>query len=287
MGPKDALSWVLSEDEFLSRVDSLAGQGFVGTPSGPVSVEAIDADERVKWRSHYPSAAGLVILARQIRAERTARASRSAAPMTEPPNELEPKIQQAWTAGDFEAAATVVLEGYGDEILSFLIARLRNPSDGQEAFAMFAEDLWTGLPKFGWRCSMRTWAYTLARNAANRYASAPARKGARNLTLSGPGRLSQLVERVRSATHVYQQTAVKDRVRALREQLDPEDQMLLVLRIDRGMAWRDLAITMAGDADLDDASIERESVRLRKAFERVKTELKRMAEADGLLRRGD
>jgi RNA polymerase sigma-70 factor (ECF subfamily) len=203
--------------------------------------------------------------------------------MTDPSNELEPKIQQAWTAGDFETAATAVLEGYGDEILSFLIARLRNPSDGQEAFAMFAEDLWTGLPKFAWRCSMRTWAYTLARNAANRYASAPARKVARNLTLSGPSRVSALVERVRSATHVYHQTAVKDRVRELRERLDPEDQTLLVLRVDRGMAWRDLAITMAGDAELDDAALERESVRLRKAFERVKTELRRLAKEAGLL----
>lgn len=203
--------------------------------------------------------------------------------MTDQPTEREQSIHEAWTAGNFEVAATAVIESYGDEILSFLIARLRAPSDGREAFSMFAEDLWTGLPKFAWRCSMRTWAYTLARNAANRYASAPQRHAARNLTLTRSGRLDELVERVRSATHVYQQTAVKDRFRALREQLDPDDQMLLVLRVDRDMAWRDLAITMAGDADLDDAAIERESVRLRKSFERVKIELKRMAKAAGLL----
>jgi RNA polymerase sigma-70 factor (ECF subfamily) len=130
---------------------------------------------------------------------------------------------------------------------------------------------------------MRTWAYTLARNAANRYASATQRNAARNLTLTRSDRLAELVERVRSATHVYQQTAVKDQFRALREQLDPDDQMLLVLRVDREMEWRDLAITMAGDVDLDEPAIARESARLRKSFERVKTEFKRLAKSAGLL----
>ena len=49
------------------------------------------------------------------------------------------------------------------------------------------------------------------------------------------------------------------------------------------MAWRDIAITMSGDADLDDDAVSRESARLRKTFERVKSELKRMAEEEGLL----
>jgi RNA polymerase sigma-70 factor (ECF subfamily) len=203
--------------------------------------------------------------------------------MTDEPTDLEQKIQEAALAGDFEAAATAVFQGYGDEILSFLIARLRSPSDGREVFSTFAEDLWKGLPQFGWRCSMRTWAYALARNAANRYASAPQRNRGRNLTLSHSGRLSALVEQVRSATHVYQQTAVKDRVRALREQLDADDQMLLVLRVDRGMAWRDLAIAMAGEMELDETALEREAARLRKVFERVKNDLRQMAKEAGLL----
>jgi RNA polymerase sigma-70 factor (ECF subfamily) len=207
--------------------------------------------------------------------------------MTDQPSEAEQGIHALWTAGQFEDAATATLEAYGDEILSFLVSRLRSPSDGQEAFSMFAEDLWLGLPKFAWRCSMRTWAYTLARNAAARYATAPQRHAARNLTLSRKGRLSELVERVRSATQIYQRTAVKDRFRVLREKLDPDDQMLLVLRVDRGMAWRDLALTMAGDANLDDAAIDRESSRLRKAFERVKSDLKNMAEQEGLLGRDE
>jgi len=148
---------------------------------------------------------------------------------------------------------------------------------------MFAEDMWTGLPSFGWRCSVRTWLYTLARNAAARYATAPQRRVARNLPVSGLEDVSALADRIRSATHVYQQTDVKDRFRQLRERLSDEDQMLLVLRVDRGMAWRDLALAMRGDVDLDDAAIDKEAARLRKAFERMKRELRRLAEREGLL----
>lgn len=204
--------------------------------------------------------------------------------MVEATQDTEKSIRDAFDRGDLEAAATAALELYGDEILSFLAMRVRNTSDAHEAFSMFAEDFWVGLPKFAWRSSVRTWAYMIARNAAARYASAPHRRAARNLTLSAPGRVSQYIERARSATQLHQQTAVKDRVRALREQLDPDDQMLLVLRIDRSLAWRDLAIAMTGNDELDDAALDREAVRLRKAFERVKATLKELAQADGLLK---
>jgi RNA polymerase sigma-70 factor (ECF subfamily) len=207
--------------------------------------------------------------------------------MTEASREGEAAIRQAFDEGKPDVAATATFDLYASEILSFLFARFRSDADAQEAFSVFAEDFWVGLPKFAWRSSMRTWAYMLARNAAARYASAPQRRAARNLTLSVPDGLTQMIERVRSITQLHQQTVVKDRVRALRERLEPDDQMLLVLRVDRGLAWRDLAIAMTGDADLDDEAIEREAARLRKAFERVKGDLKRMAKQEGLLKSGE
>jgi RNA polymerase sigma-70 factor, ECF subfamily len=197
--------------------------------------------------------------------------------------ELERKIRAAWDAGDFDAAATLAVESYADEILGFLIARLRSPSDGQEAFSTFAEDFWIGLPRFAWRCSLRTWAYTLARNAAHRYASSPHHRAEHHLTLSNAERLSALVDRVRTLTQIHQRTDIKDRFRALRERLEPDDQMLLSLRIDHDLPWRDIALAMAGDVDLDEEAIKRDSARLRKTFERVKLELKRMAREEGLL----
>jgi RNA polymerase sigma-70 factor, ECF subfamily len=204
--------------------------------------------------------------------------------MNQPANEREQEIRAAFDSGRMQDAATAVLNLYGDEILSFIHSRLRDRVDSDEAFAMFAEDMWNGLPSFGWRSSVRTWAYTLARNATIRYASTNNRRPERNLPLSCPGAVAALVERVRETTQCYKRTAVKDQFRALREELDLEDQTLLILRVDRNMSWRELAQTLSGSVDLDEAGIERESARLRKAFERVKRDLKRLSEDKGLLK---
>ena len=199
----------------------------------------------------------------------------------------EQQIRAAFEAHQLDTAASATLEAYGEELLSFLYARLRSPSDAREVFSIFAEDLWTGLPAFAWRCSVRTWVYTLARNAASRYLSSPQRDAARYVTLSQVQSYAEVVERLRTATDLYRQTTIKDRFRLLREQLDDEDQMLLILRVDRGMAWRDLALAMSGNTELDDDAVARETARLRKAFERVKHELRAMAAREGLLAQGD
>lgn len=196
---------------------------------------------------------------------------------------LEQEIQAAWTAGRLDEAATRTLLGYGNEILGFLNARLGSDSDGREVFSTFAEDFWTGLANFKWRCSMRVWVYTLARNAANRYTKHPQRRAERNLELSPHDQHAELMANVRTITQRYRRTETKDRFQALRAQLDPEDQMLLILRVDRGMTFRDLAFAMTGNLELDDVALEREVARLRKAFERVKTELRHMASAQGLI----
>jgi RNA polymerase sigma-70 factor (ECF subfamily) len=200
--------------------------------------------------------------------------------------EAEQAIKEACSAQQFELGTTRALESYGSEVLSFLIARLRSESDGEEAFAMFAEDLWKGLPTFEFRCSARGFLYTLARNAANRYASAPTRRRDRNQGLTANASISAIVDRVRTATQAYRRTDIKDRIRELRERLPHEDQTILILHVDRDLPWREIALVMQdGGEPLDDAAIDRESARLRKRFERIKAELKALAEKEGLLKR--
>jgi RNA polymerase sigma-70 factor (ECF subfamily) len=212
-------------------------------------------------------------------------------PLDPDPREVrEAEIRAAWAAEDHDGAVTLLLQIYGDELLSFMIARLRDRCAADEAFALLAEDLWRSLPRFEFRSSVRTWAYTVARHAAARYARAPQRRRDRQLTLSKHGQLSRLVEQYRSRTHAHLRTEVKSRVRELREQLEPDDQMLLILRVDRQLSWRDLAMIMADGEEgvesatpLDAETIDREAARLRKRFERVKAELKRLAKEDGLI----
>jgi RNA polymerase sigma-70 factor, ECF subfamily len=196
----------------------------------------------------------------------------------------ESAIRAACGAGDYAAAATLFIEAEGAEILGFLRARLRSDSAADEVFAIFAEKLWVGLPGFEWRSSLRSWAYRLARNAAIDFATAAHNRPGKHLRWSQDPAASALAERVRTTTAVYRQTAVKDRMRELRETLPDDDQMLLILRVDRGMDFRELAVAMAAsDTTMDDAQIDREAARLRKRFERVKEQLRELARQAGLL----
>lgn len=200
---------------------------------------------------------------------------------------LEQRIRQAFEAGDHERAATLTIEAYGGEILGFLAAHLGDADEAGEVFAQFSEDFWKTLPSFQWRCSARTWAYKLARRAASHQRRREKKHG-RNQPLTGASRLSQAVARVRTATVAYKRTDVKDRFQALREQLPAEDQTVLILRVDRGLSWLELAEVMLGEGADDgaapsDEDLKKEAARLRKRFQIAKDRLKEMARAEGLL----
>ena len=182
---------------------------------------------------------------------------------------LEARIAAALDATDWDAAATTAIAGYGPEILGYLIAVTRDRADAQEIFSSFAEDLWKGLPGFRRQSSFRTWAYKLAWHAATRFAEDPYRKRGRALAT---GEASRLAEAVRSATAPHLQTAVKDKLARLRASLAPDEQTLLVLRIDRRLSWQEVCDVMAA-----------EEAALRKRFERLKEKLRRLARAEGLL----
>ncbi len=204
--------------------------------------------------------------------------------MSDANDDRELAIRLAFDRGDFDDSATLMLELYSGEILGFLIARSKSASDADEVFAMFAEDLWKGLPGFGWRCSARGWAYTLARNAANRWATSPHNRPGRHETLSRHAQVSKLIDRARTATRPYLRTDVKDEMRALREELPPDDQTLLILRVDRKLSWEELAIVMCDETDAADAAGRaRDASRLRKRFERIKDRLRARAREEGLL----
>jgi DNA-directed RNA polymerase specialized sigma24 family protein len=94
-----------------------------------------------------------------------------------------------------------------------------------------------------------------------------------------------MIDRARSATEAHRRTAVKDRIRALREQLPDDDQTLLILHVDRALPWREIAMVMAEEGEpLEGEALDRESARLRKQFERVKRQLKELAIKEGLLK---
>jgi RNA polymerase sigma-70 factor, ECF subfamily len=193
--------------------------------------------------------------------------------------ELEERISGLLAAGDLRAAATVSVESYGPEVLGFLVTLLRDEDDASEAFAQACEDLWTGLGRFERRCPLRTWFYTLARHAASRLRRSPQRRAARRVTLT---EASGIAERVRSQTLPHLRTDVKARFASIRDALQEDDRALLVLRIDRGLRWNDIARVYSDD-DASDEDLARVGARLRKRFQLVKEEVRKRAREAGLL----
>ncbi len=202
--------------------------------------------------------------------------------MTSAVEDVDKRIRAALQHGALDEAATLAVRAYGPELLGFLAALVPGEAQAQDLFSQLCEDVWTGLPGFRGDSSVRTWAYTLAHHAAVRYLRQPARW--RLVPLSRHPALSAVAEEVRTATQPFLRTDVKERFQGLRRQLAQEDQALLILRVDRGLSWLEVARILeeaepAPTADL----VRRRAAALRKRFERLKEELRQRAIAEGLL----
>ena len=171
-------------------------------------------------------------------------------------------------AGDLSGAATLALRVYGPEIYGFLVTVMRSEDAAAEVFAETSLHLWRDLPTFRWECSLRTWSYTLAHHRMSAFRRKPTPSSV-PLSLS-PAR--EIAESVRTTTAVYLRTETKNALARLRERLEPDDQSLLILRVDRGLAWRDVARVM-----------EAAEPALRKRFERLKGRLREMATEEGIV----
>jgi RNA polymerase sigma-70 factor, ECF subfamily len=192
---------------------------------------------------------------------------------------LEAAIRAHWDAGRFEDAATVAIRGYGPQLYRFLLARLRSADRADEVFAQLGEDLWRGIEGLRWEAAFLTWMYTLARNAVHRYVRTPSNQALRHTT---PARLEEAIQHARAETQPYLRTDVKDRFAQLRETLSEDEQTLLVLRVDRELAWESIARIMS-DEPLDEVALKRGAGTLRQRFTALKRKLRAMAERDGLL----
>jgi RNA polymerase sigma-70 factor (ECF subfamily) len=203
--------------------------------------------------------------------------------MSQTGDSVDAAIRQAFDAGLHERAATLTIEEYGPELFGFVLSQLRDREAASEVFSEFSEAFWKALPTFEWRCSIRTFAYKLLRRTAGHYRER-ARRRAYALPHPELSQLSVAVERVRTATLAYQRTDVKDRFQELRAQLSEEDQSLLVLRVDRGLSWRELAEVMLGDEHAPSAErLAVEAARLRKRFQLAKDRLRALVVEAGLL----
>lgn len=188
-------------------------------------------------------------------------------PSAEP---LEADLRRRYDAGDLDGVLTAALAAYGSELYGFLVGLTRDPARADDVFSATCERIWKGLPSFRWDSSLRVWMYVIARREFLR-STRETNKARAQVPLSQVA--SQAIAQLRSATPFYRQTEVKDRFAKLREQLDADDHMLLGLRLDRQLAWNEIARVMGNE---DPATLASEAAALRKRYERLKTKLREL-----------
>jgi DNA-directed RNA polymerase specialized sigma24 family protein len=187
---------------------------------------------------------------------------------------LDDAVRADLARGDLDGAVTRIIRGLGPEVLGFMLALTHNPTVAGDAFSELSVDVWRSLPAFEWRATLRTWMYVLARRAVSRVQRGGPR--AQLVPWSQVSAISRVAIDVRDASCARLEL-LHDRFAALRGQLDEEEQVILMLRVDRELGWRDIARVLTEDGADDD--VDRVAATLRKRFERIKAKI-RAASAD-------
>lgn len=187
-------------------------------------------------------------------------------------SELDERVRSLLATGDRATAATLVLRELGPEVLGFLSGVL-DDADADDVFAAWSERFWRSLGGFEGRCSIRTWLYVLARHELGRFRRGMRRHQEGRVPIS---ELKDVLELVRTRTRSVIATDQQRRLKALRRSLPTEDRTLLILRVDRGLTWDEIALAFAENPeDFSEEDRRREAARLRKRFQLIKQRLLR------------
>ena len=189
-------------------------------------------------------------------------------------DELDARTRALIDRGELERATELVLRTYGPELVRWLCSGLPSEADAHDAFSQTSEALWKSLRGFDGRCSVRTWCYMLARQAASRVRTQPRRD--HELLVS------QIPSLLHAMTHVWTASLggaaqAREVYAEIRQTLDDDDRTLVALRVDRGLAWREIALILLGEGAADD-ELTRQAATLRKQFERVTQRLRELAD---------
>lgn len=174
--------------------------------------------------------------------------------------------------GETVPAATRVVEQLGPPVFGYLCS-LHDDDDAKEVFSMWAEDVWRGLGAFRGEASVKTWAYRLAWHASCRFRRDAFRKRREPIPTGAASRLAASV----ASKSGLAPGSRRERLERLRGELSPEEQTLLVLRVDRELEWDEIA----GILSVEGAPVT--SPALRKRFERLKEKLAGLARSQKLI----
>lgn len=170
--------------------------------------------------------------------------------------EAEAAVRAALAAGDLPRALATTIAAYGAEVYGFLRAVTKRGQDARRVYGAFIERLPHHLHGVAADCELRVLVYAVARREVRRDRGRPEHVAMR-ATVAAPAHLRP------------------PRVVSLR--LAPDDLELVVLRLDRGFSWRQLAHT-SFDAPAAESALCAEADRLRARFLVVRRALAHLAQ---------
>lgn len=194
-------------------------------------------------------------------------------------NGMEERLSSLLRDHALDELAVRAVETYGAELYGFVIYVVGEPGSAEHVFSQAIEDFWRELPGFRGGCSVRTWLYKLAYHASVR-----GRRSPRNRAPRAGGSTLPQVTAAHTRTASWRRADVKARWDDLKREIAPDDRALLVLRVDRGFAWTEIAQVMLSDSpeDASAGAATREAARLRKRFQLLKDQLRVRVRAAGL-----
>lgn len=181
---------------------------------------------------------------------------------------VEARVTDAVHRGDVRDAADACFRAYGAELYGWLVA-LYGRGEAEEMYGTFSEALVASIGRFRGEASARTFSYAVARNVARRHVRDRARRRKVLTPLSHhPSALDRQDVRAlhRDASDVLASLSTFDRE-------------LLILRVDRGFSFREIALLKRGP-DAADPALSREEARLRKRFQTLRDRLRARDEAE-------
>ena len=156
--------------------------------------------------------------------------------------------------GEIDLAVHAALEAFGPEVFGFLVGVVDDVGKASVLYAQMAQRVANELAVFRWDVGLRRWMYGLARSELlegrlRRRADVLLRDGAARTTVdrtSPPDTASPSLTPVDTSS--WRPRLLLDAVRAVRKALSEEERELLILRVDRGFSFVDIAAMELGTA---------------------------------------
>jgi len=156
---------------------------------------------------------------------------------------LEERVRALLSTGAHERAATEAIRELGPRALRYVRMIVRGEADAEDAFSLWAEGVWKGLPGFRGEAPLLAWALRLAHHSALAVVGQPWRRRARPFV---SGEASRLAKSIRTATAVRLDRQ-REQLERLTARLTPADRALLSLRIDQRLSWEDIAEVLSSE----------------------------------------